>query len=357
MQCFTLATKLQQAGYQVEVIDYTVKTAADFFKKSIIYNRDIVALPGRLVNYNVFKKSPNCLPLSKTMITSNEIDDARKMLDGYDIVLAGSDEIWKLNSLRGFPNAYWLPWIINAKKVSYAASTNRTVFSQVSLGDRTMIANYLQDFKYVGVRDEATRSFIADISPQLQVERNCDPCFLLNPDEDMPIKWEEFKKRRSRLLNRPTIGLMTDDKELGRRIRERFGDRFRLVSLYVKNKYADETLYDLSPFEWVYVFRTFRLMVTSFFHGAVLSIVNKTPVISFDTSPSPLESKLYDLFSYSGLNDCYFSSKDFSPEIWEQLLTHMEYLIQHPCTEMLQSVIEKQQLMYGSFLNQLQLLA
>ena len=58
-----------------------------------------------------------------------------------------------------------------------------------------------------------------------------------------------------------------------------YGDKYQIVALYNYIKGADVNLYDVTPFEWAYAFRYFKVTFTTFFHGTMLSLRNGTPLI------------------------------------------------------------------------------
>ena len=59
--------------------------------------------------YETFEKSLRDLPLSQEYCCSDDVEDLRKLVEGkYDVIIAGSDEIFKTDGIRGFPNPYWL---------------------------------------------------------------------------------------------------------------------------------------------------------------------------------------------------------------------------------------------------------
>ena len=70
-----------------------------------------------------------------------------------------------------------------------------------------------------------------------------------------------------------------------------------LHSLFKKNKKSNAFLYDLSPVEWSLVISGANLVVTNFFHGALLALKQNVPALVVDMSKYeyPYEGKLFDL--------------------------------------------------------------
>ena len=77
-------------------------------------------------------------------------------------------------------------------------------------------------------------------------------------------------------------------------------------------------LYDLTPFEWTQVLSKAALVITRFFHGALLSLIHNTPtfVVDYSNYKDEYESKLRDLMvrrlNLSKLYcDCEQANSDF----------------------------------------------
>jgi len=96
-----------------------------------------------------------------------------------------------------------------------------------------------------------------------------------------------------------------------RMLRSIYGKQYQIVALYEYIKGADVNLYDLEPYEWAYVFRYFKLTVTTYFHAVMLSLRNGTPVVcialpsGFSKNHTP---KTLDFLKRLGYESWYFST-------------------------------------------------
>ena len=139
----------------------------------------------------------------------------------------------------------------------------------------------------------------------------CDPTVFLNVNE-LPV---DKKLLERKLLDagydfdRETLCVMGDDK-LCSMVKEKFGRDYQIVSLFNYSKYADVNLYGINPFEWASVFGLFRLTITTYFHGTLLSLRNGTPaaVLALDTEYTRNHiSKTLDFLTRVGLEKWYFT--------------------------------------------------
>ena len=104
------------------------------------------------------------------------------VLGKYDLIISGSDEIWKMGGVRGFPNAYWQIGDTGARKISYAASA-RCNFKELPEEKQQIIMETINQYEYIGVRDQLTAEELKDyVEDHTKIHINCDPSFLFDFD-------------------------------------------------------------------------------------------------------------------------------------------------------------------------------
>lgn len=281
MQCFSLYTRLKKdfPNVDVEIIDYTSKKAMQGYEKDLlgIQNHD---LQQKIKKRNeAFIKTQETLSLSKFKILSDDFSEViNKMNDTYDVIVVGSDAVWNWN-VRGFPCLYFLK-DFNGIKFSYAASVHGMNYQNMTEEQSVYVGEALKEFKYIGVRDVTTERMVKFSDDNLQPYHNCDPTMFLDL-KDVPCDKEKLKKKMESMgvdFSKPLIGIMAGN-VIGKEIKQKYKDKVQLISLYTYNENADVFLYDLTPFEWSHVFSFFKVTITHFFHGTMLSLVNRVPVI------------------------------------------------------------------------------
>lgn len=299
VQAYSLSKRLKQEypDADVEIINYRMekidrlysysltkylksKSFIGFAKKSFHLLSNPLLLHRMRKQKKVFDGCQHKLPLSKECIVSDCTDELYDyIVKTYDVLIVGSDAVWNYVT-RGFPNAYFPSESLKLKKCSYAASCYGMDFLKASEQEREKIGSILSDFEFIGVRDSATEDFVKWSGSEIAPQHTCDPTAFLDVD-DLPIDVEALKSKlikRGFDFNKPTIGMMGTDSMLSM-IRNYYGNKYQIVSLYNYVKGADVNLYDLEPYEWAYVFRYFKLTFTTYFHGTLLSLRNGVPVI------------------------------------------------------------------------------
>lgn len=350
MQCYALTKRLKQELPEatVEVIDYHMPKIEDSYnitlkryfsggncvsrlKKLVKLCLDPMCIK-RLQNRKAsFESVADYLPLSETKIFSNNTDELFEYINNtYDVVIAGSDAIWNYVT-RGFPNPYFLDDSIKCKKFSYAASCYGMNYERIPDGQRQKIKQILDSYCLLGTRDGESEKFAEFVGSSTEVLHTCDPTVTLDVS-DLPIDVEALNQKLRNKgfdFSRETIGVMGTD-AMCNMLRKMFGKRYQIVALYNPCKKADVNLHELTPYEWAYVFRLFKLTVTTFFHGTLLSLRNGTPVISIalHTDYSKAHTtKVEDFLTRINKQEFYFNT-DYLSVNFDEIKAKAESLIE-----------------------------
>lgn len=308
LQSYALANALHDAtNYEVEIINFTMSRAIAMNKKMINFNRR--QLESWLFNYYKYKmfieSRKKWLPLSQEALVSDDLSEFSEFVERqqYDAVIVGSDEVWKLDGFRGFPNPYWLPNIHNIKKISYAVSA-RNAIEDLTPEVVEKASELMSEFAYVGVRDSATQKLAFDLAGfrSEKIHINCDPTFAYdyNPNKEngKKILRDKFHVDASKAC----IGLMCGVPTLANEIIKKYKSKIQIVSLYYYYRHT-KGFYVLTPFEWIDVIAALDGLITTFFHGMVFAIKSDTRFLAIENRPvkNISLSKSYDLLKRNGL--------------------------------------------------------
>ena len=158
LQAYALSHSLQEQFPEsiVEIIDYDTIASHKEYIVRVVKTGRIPGIPYYTKQYRMFMRQLKRLPLSDKTLISDDFDLFKKEFENrYDLIVVGSDQVWVTTGMRGFPNTFWLPGEYRLKKVSYAASS-RSEMARMPLDMQEKLHQYLNDFCYVGARDEAT---------------------------------------------------------------------------------------------------------------------------------------------------------------------------------------------------------
>ena len=308
LQSYALAKALHDAtNYEVEIIDFTMSKAAAMNKKMINFNRR--QLESWLFNYYKYKmfieSRKKWLPLSEEALVSDDLNEFSQFVERqkYDAVIVGSDEVWKLDGFRGFPNPYWLPNVHDVKKVAYAVSARNAVedLAQEVVVDASKL---MSEFVYVGVRDSATQKLAFDLAghESKKIHVNCDPTFAYNYNPNKENGKRILREKFRIDTNKACVGLMCGVPTLANEIVKKYKNKVQIVSLYYYYRHT-KGFYVLTPFEWIDVIAALDGLITTFFHGMVFAIKSDTRFLAIENRPvkNISSSKSYDLLKRNGL--------------------------------------------------------
>lgn len=317
LQAYALQKVCQQlfTDVRVEMINYESPAA----KKRDFFNcfEKISGLNSIVMNLKRWQKLSACkkdyFALSKDKLVS---DNYEKCLDfvnrqNYDGIIVGSDEVWKVilgqDSVRKFPNIYWLSDRLKAKKFSYAASANKTDYKNLPFSIIKLMQDSLSSYSLIAVRDNYTQTMIKEILPSQELDRDkyfkvIDPTLLVNQIEPKSVlhKLEKhgFDRRKS------TVVLNLENKRIAAAAAQFFRQRgWQIISITAYCPYADlNYVADFEPLEWASVIAQCQFSVTERFHGTIFSILGKVPFMAIEKNPrfdyfgtSKLKSLLEDL--------------------------------------------------------------
>lgn len=300
MQSYSLLSKLQNdfPEDEVEIIDYNNKEREFFIKKCpivFLYRRSIKEGIYKYVQTREFKKALKFLKRSTSFLSVADEKIEEFMSQTYDLIIVGSDAVFNWNDI-GLPNPYFLANTKCLYKMSYAASSHLQKYNMITLKEKEYLFRALQEFQFLGVRDDSTKNFVDKILDTNKGEHTCDPSIFL----ELNFSEMNLKKKLSKhhfCIEKKTVFVMLMHPEYAKYVREYFGEECQIVALMDGNKYADIYLYDLNPFEWAHVFKYGDCLVTDYFHGTIFGLKNGIPVMSIDASKydGEYESKACDL--------------------------------------------------------------
>ncbi|MDO5702495.1 MAG: polysaccharide pyruvyl transferase family protein [Lachnospiraceae bacterium] len=317
LQACALCGRLgEESGIDAEIIDfrmnkevrrYDVRTYTLKQKLARIKNGTYFFEKEKYASFMSAWNDPVMKKSAESMV-SDSIDDFAAFVRGkYDVIVAGSDEVWKVNNFRGFPSPYFLPGDLGCRKFSYAASA-RVKFDEVlSAEDHERLRGYLSDFEWIGVRDAYTGDEVEKVlGSGSKVHMCCDPTFLYDfkvPDmgtEDLLMSMKGYDPKKK------TVMVMIDSKEEAEALRRGAGDRYNLVSVFHRHK-GYINISGLTPMGWLSLIDRSDMVAASFFHAVCFSIIRNRPFVAIGTRGK--KSKLEELLTDERLRARYLDAE------------------------------------------------
>ncbi|MDD2985957.1 polysaccharide pyruvyl transferase family protein [Flavobacterium sp.] len=318
----------------VEVIDYRHKSIEKIEKREAFKSLLKLKKDGfsKIKKYYSFKKFVSeLLPLSKDYLTSDNLKEATDFINkqNYDFVIVGSDEVWKIldrKFARHFPNIYWLPKEIKAKRIASAASANGSKPSLLEDSKtREEIKDIVSGFHKIATRDQYTYNLIKGIDENIDVYQVPDPTF--------GVEWEakgvkeklvkvgvDFKRKRF------AMNLSSNSLEFDKASEQIFNyaqkNNIQLVGIGQYNKYCEINFSDvLNSLEWATCYQYFDFCVTDRFHSTIFSVKNNIPFLVIESTkkyPTAHKGKIFDLLTKMDIiehHQFYAKEVDFENKI------------------------------------------
>lgn len=248
--------------------------------------------------FDKFRK--HCLGIDSERSISK--DTIKEYIRKFDILVAGSDQIWNLRLTQD--QNYFLPFKSDypyIKYCSYAASIANTIDE----GEKDKYIKLLSHFDSISVREKKTANELKAI-----LNRNViccvDPVFLLSADE-----WEKRVKGYSDLQENGYIFVFfisrdPKNQEFIRKIKDKFNKRVVLLNLFPLNEYkADLTISCAGPFDFVDMIRCADVIISDSFHATAFSVIFQKEV--FTIKRTDRNVRIENLFSLINCNDCLLS--------------------------------------------------
>ncbi|MCO8120680.1 polysaccharide pyruvyl transferase family protein [Stieleria sp. TO1_6] len=246
----------------------------------------------------------------------------RKLKGQFDLLVLGSDELWRLDYCRGrkwriprlvqtnvmappFPNVYWA----DARKVgcpcvSLASSiSERNQLQLVPRRHRSQMRHALKNLSVLSVRDSRSQDFVRQIvGDSTKIQWLPDPTFALQFDRKRKAADLRAEIARHAPNSERPIALVISHSEsdaLAQTVRMCRDRGMQTVGLTHAQADLDVDLSKqfIDPLTWAAAPAIADVVITDRFHGALFSLQAGTPIIALDYRPqrNGSESKLADL--------------------------------------------------------------
>lgn len=300
IQNYALQTVLERMGHEVYTININKpKTKMNLVKAPLnITKRIVKKILGRkdgiiflekkrnkdevIIKQHVNRFINSKIHLTKSLISKKDLKKVNEM--GFDTIIVGSDQVWRIPYAYPDIQTYFLDFITNKniKKIAYSASfgTDELEFSTTQINE---CGKLIKDFDFVSVREN---DGIDLIMKKYKWELSNTPIHTLDPT--MLLSKEDYMNLSSTYSNQLDGELfyyildMTEDKrKVLNKISQNLGYKPFTVKSDSDNWFDDVNEQIIPPIElWLQAFSKAKYVFTDSFHGCVFSIIfNKDFVV------------------------------------------------------------------------------
>jgi len=243
------------------------------------------------------KKKKSYIEKWKINVAKMPLPSFEKNEFNKDLYIYGSDEIWNYdNPFFKFDEYFFGDKNLNIK-IAYAVSIGNLKFNINNLSEK--IKNNILSFKNITVRDKNTFDFVTSITKKTPYIA-CDPSLLISPEiiSGKNSKYESYHFKKEFIL---IYGTYFSSKEIIEIKKYAKLNNLIILSLSYYNIWADKNLLDIDPNDFIFFIQKSKKVITSMFHGIILSYKNKK---NFWFSKDPYrENKINFFLNKFDLND------------------------------------------------------
>lgn len=312
LQAYALMTYLKHKGHNVEIINYQPEYLRRKYNykwvnpeskmSKFIFTRCVYRIMKYLQRQTTIKRkkafdkfTSTQLCQTKTLYLSHS--DLKNNPPEADLFIVGSDQVWNVFYETGRDDAFFLDFVIEGNKASYAAS-----FSYLNIDDKnaTRIKSLLQDFKAVSIREIQGISFLQKLG--IKATWVLDPVFLLSKNEWISLM-PSYEKKEKYLL----IYDFEGNKSL-KLFAIKYAQTYNLKIYSINDTYprfyAHKNFNNAGPQEFLTLIYNCEAFISNSFHGTAFSIIFNKPVFVFNRHRHKVNSRMESLMTLFELTEC-----------------------------------------------------
>lgn len=292
LQAYALQFYLTEKGNEVEIIDYRCKEIEKvhspfyflYIKGAKNKIKQFLRFPVRLNKRRIFD---DFLNRKITLSIGTDKRNLKVLLqEKYDIVIAGSDQIWNPELIHG-DTAYMLDFVPDSMvKISYAASFG---LERLDVKTMALYKKYISRFEKLSLREQQGVAICGEVCDKEAVN-TLDPTFLLRKKD-----WERFMTA-PKYNNYVLLYMIKYSRKLiqtAQKLAESKGKQLIFISDSMRRIRGIQYVSSAVPEEWVGLFYNAAYVVTNSFHGTAFSInFNKKMIVEGNTRITDLLDKL-----------------------------------------------------------------
>lgn len=288
LQAYALQKILNRLGYDNEIINLRTErqrklygriSYAQAFQGLKPLAKVLLALPyikALQRKYDLFECFlSNSLKLTREYHSLEELEKAGL---SYDCFISGGDQIWNTVPLD-FDWSFYLPFVREGKRISYAVSMGPRAEEQVS--DRQRVADCLSLYNHISVREEGTSALVKSLV-RTDVGMDLDPTLLLTGEEwKREIPEKQWDQGDYILLYVPHYKRSVYD--MAQYLSRKLGLPVIVTQFFYKAwHYPFRKYLAVGPWEFLDLLQNARLVISGSFHALVFSTLFHVPFWAVD---------------------------------------------------------------------------
>ncbi|KZX11062.1 polysaccharide pyruvyl transferase family protein [Methanobrevibacter curvatus] len=322
LQTYALQETVKNMGFGVEIINFRPKVIDNIYDPfrrkrrnwlDIKYYKHRIDLYTKyrfkIRKFNGFEKF-----LKENLNTTKPYQTFYQLLDAnlsYDLLIAGSDQIWNQEITQGLNPAYFLKFADDkSKKISYGASIGSDTIEKFDLN---IFKHYLKNFDSISIRESSALNFIKKLTNK-NVDIVVDPTLLQNKEFYEKIKNDNILNELKLKKDDYVFVFTLEHNEEIFKIADEFSKNngFKVVFNRPVKRFENQvkSVPFVDPKEFLSLIYNAKYIVTNSFHGLIFSILFNKKFITVPNTETPQRSE--EIINILNLNDnLFYSFNDF----------------------------------------------
>ena len=280
IQAYAMQQVLKNEGYDCVIIDFSKRKQLDFtnvistrngFKRFV---KTLMMLP-IYSKRNERKRKFDHFIGDKLILTKKTYESESTMEDmenDFDVFLVGSDQVWNVRKESDTSEAYFLSFVHDKKKVSYASS--------IGISNERDLRRYkseLEGFSHISCREKGGAAELAKLLG-IEVPVVLDPTLLAT--RDLYDKVSGIKCDGDYILYYTLHGKdkCNENMEVLCELKKKFNLKLKIIAPeWPYHKEFGEDVIDAGPEDFLSLIKNAALVCTTSFHGTALSLEFEKP--------------------------------------------------------------------------------
>lgn len=298
LQAYALQQFLIQHGYDTELIDYRPQYLINngrplkHFIKKIIFGKKMKK------HWNVFQDFLKYYRLTDTTYTN--YSKLKKNPPKGDVYIVGSDQVWNRSFPCGRDDAYYLDFVADGRKMSYAASMGK---NSTPIKELEAVGKRIRDFQFVSVREEISVKELLHVGCK-NIHWVCDPVLLQDKEFYEKIAVHSEKGKYALIYLTPQSQMLD---RLVHHLRTEKGYRIIYVGSFLNRCDCDVNYTDVGPREFLGLIMDAEFVVAGSFHATVFSHIFQK---NFVTLPYQNNARMVQFLELTHLTERFLQSED-----------------------------------------------
>ena len=291
LQAYALQKALKSLGYNPSLIDY--ENPVDKARYDLINRQSAKSVASSLIflSINILRRRNFKKDAKLVNYTAKDTH--------YDVAITGSDQVWnpKITGNK-IEKMFFLDGVNASRKLSYAASiANENIIEEY----KKDFSKYLNEIDYVSVREAGAKRSLEKLTKK-PIALVADPTLLLTQAEWKSAISDISKEKSDYIFAYFVNGIGSAENRALTKACDKLNLKCTTFSKIPKEKRILKYAYTYGPRKFLASLRDSKLVLTSSFHGVVLSIMMHKNFYYFLPRPDR-RSRVDSILNILGLTD------------------------------------------------------